>query len=142
MIVPAEYRLLKNKFQDKLLYMSLDVEVCERARLSKDARFDGKFYTGVTSTGIFCRPVCPAPPPLPKNVVYYRTVAEALGAGLRPCLRCRPESAPGAAEEIAGARGDDGTGEQGAVNRALGMIESGALDEGTVATPGEASGAE
>lgn len=75
--------------------MELDWKICERARLAKDRRFDGLFYTAVKSTGIFCRPICPAPSPNPENVVYYRTAVEAIGAGFRPCLRCCPESAPG-----------------------------------------------
>ena len=71
----------------------LDNAICERARLARDARFDGLFFTGVLSTGIFCRPVCPAPQPKPKNVVYFPTAAAAANAGLRPCRRCRPEAA-------------------------------------------------
>lgn len=71
-----------------------DHDVCERARLSRDARFDGLFYTAVTSTGIYCRPVCPAPPPKPVHVRYYGSAAQCEAAGFRPCLRCRPERAP------------------------------------------------
>lgn len=62
---------------------------------SKDARFDGRFFVGVASTGIYCRPVCRAKLPKPENCTYYRTAAEAEQAGLRPCLQCRPELAPG-----------------------------------------------
>lgn len=69
-------------------------ELCERARLARDARFDGLFYTAVRSTKIYCRPVCPAPPPKRENVVYYPTAAAATAAGFRPCLRCRPELSP------------------------------------------------
>lgn len=69
-------------------------DICERARLSRDARFDGLFYTAVTSTGIYCRPVCPAPPPKPVHVRYYASAAECETEGFRPCLRCRPERAP------------------------------------------------
>ena len=72
-----------------------DRHVCEQARLSRDARFDGLFFTAVTSTRIYCRPVCPAPAPKPQNIVYYRNAAAAEAAGFRPCLRCRPELAPG-----------------------------------------------
>ncbi|MDJ0780506.1 MAG: AlkA N-terminal domain-containing protein [Desulfosarcinaceae bacterium] len=75
--------------------MELDVRICERARLARDPRFDGLFFIGVHSTGIFCRPICPAPAPKPKNIVYYPTAAAAAAAGLRPCRRCRPETAPG-----------------------------------------------
>lgn len=71
------------------------VEICEKARLSRDARFDGIFFTAVLSTGIYCRPVCPARPPKAVNVEYYPSAAAAEGAGFRPCLRCRPELAPG-----------------------------------------------
>src|SRR3546814_19506155 len=63
--------------------------------LAKDARFDGRFFTGVLTTGIFCRPVCPAPAPNVDNVRYFPSAAAASEAGFRPCLRCRPEAAPG-----------------------------------------------
>ncbi|WP_237065986.1 DNA-3-methyladenine glycosylase 2 [Microbulbifer guangxiensis] len=75
--------------------MRLDPETCARARLARDSRFDGRFFVAVRTTGIFCRPICPARPPLEKNVTYYRTAAEATRAGYRPCLRCRPDAAPG-----------------------------------------------
>ena len=70
-------------------------QVCEQARLSRDARFDGLFFTAVSSTGIYCRPVCPAPAPKPENVTYFVNAAAAEAAGYRPCLRCRPELSPG-----------------------------------------------
>ncbi|MGF1754092.1 DNA-3-methyladenine glycosylase 2 family protein, partial [Vibrio makurazakiensis] len=69
-------------------------EECQKARLARDARFDGRFYTAVKTTGIFCRPICPASPPKEKNVEYFSNQALALQAGYRPCLRCRPDSAP------------------------------------------------
>jgi AraC family transcriptional regulator of adaptative response / DNA-3-methyladenine glycosylase II len=94
--------------------------VCEQARLSRDARFDGLFFTAVRSTGIYCRPVCPAPAPKPSNITYYGSAAAAEAAGFRPCLRCRPELAPG---DGAWRRGDE------AVARALTLIEQGALAE-------------
>lgn len=75
--------------------MELDWHTCEQARLAKDARFDGRFFTGVLTTGIFCRPICPAPVPKPDNVRYFPSAAAASEAGFRPCLRCRPEAAPG-----------------------------------------------
>lgn len=78
---------------DALLMPS--VTACEIARLSRDARFDGVFFTAVLSTRIYCRPVCPARPPKPENVVYYPSAAAAQALGFRPCLRCRPELAPG-----------------------------------------------
>lgn len=95
-----------------------DPRTCERARLSRDARFDGVFFTAVRSTGIYCRPVCPAPAPLRRNVDYYPSAAAAEAAGFRPCLRCRPELAPG---EGAWRRGDD------SIARALKLIDQGFL---------------
>ena len=75
--------------------MQLDEAACDRARLARDARFDGRFFIGVTSTGIYCRPICPAPQPKRRNVRYFPSAAAAAEAGFRPCLRCRPETAPG-----------------------------------------------
>ena len=72
----------------------LSVEVCENARLSRDARFDGKFFTAVITTGIFCRPICPARPPKPENVTYYENAELAQQSGFRPCKRCFPQLAP------------------------------------------------
>jgi len=94
--------------------------VCEQARLSRDARFDGLFFTAVSSTGIYCQPVCPAPTPKRENVRYYANPAAAEAAGFRPCLRCRPELAPGNEQWQ---RGDH------VVARALKLIEAGALAE-------------
>ena len=73
----------------------LDAERCYRAVASRDARFDGRFFTGVTTTGIYCRPVCPSRTPRRENARFFRSAAEAEGEGFRPCLRCRPETAPG-----------------------------------------------
>lgn len=100
-------------------------QVCEQARLSRDARFDGLFFTAVSSTGIYCRPVCPAPAPRRENVSYYPSAAAAESAGYRPCLRCRPELSPG-----------DGTWRRGdaVVARALKLIEEGALIDQPLAT--------
>lgn len=75
--------------------MELDADRCYAAIKSRDARFDGHFFIGVHTTGIYCRPVCPARTPKRANVQFYRHPAEAEAAGLRPCLRCRPETAPG-----------------------------------------------
>ncbi|WP_206483688.1 DNA-3-methyladenine glycosylase 2 [Thalassotalea sp. G2M2-11] len=72
---------------------TLNTKICESARLSRDARFDGKFFTAVLSTGIFCRPICPARPPKPENVQYYLSAEQALQAGFSPCKRCFPEQA-------------------------------------------------
>jgi AraC family transcriptional regulator of adaptative response / DNA-3-methyladenine glycosylase II len=75
--------------------MMLDRQVCARARVSRDARFDGKFFTGVLSTKIYCRSICPVPTVKEKNVCYFPTAPAAAEAGYRPCLRCRPECSPG-----------------------------------------------
>lgn len=72
----------------------MDFEAYQQARLSRDPRFDGVFYVAVKTTGIFCRPICPATAPKEQNVEYFQTANEALVSGYRPCLRCRPESAP------------------------------------------------
>ncbi|MEF1309954.1 AlkA N-terminal domain-containing protein [Vibrio mytili] len=76
-------------------YTSLTFEQCQKARVSRDVRFDGRFYVAVKTTGIFCRPICPANLPNEENVEYFTDKAQALKAGYRPCLRCRPDSAPG-----------------------------------------------
>ena len=95
--------------------------VFKRARLSRDARFDGSFFTGVSTTGIFCRPICPAGMAAKeKNVSYYKSAGQAMDAGLRPCLRCCPESAPGSA---------DWRGTEVLVERALRLIYSGRFGE-------------
>jgi AraC family transcriptional regulator of adaptative response / DNA-3-methyladenine glycosylase II len=98
--------------------VELNREICRTARLSRDARFDGKFFTAVRTTRIFCRPVCPARSPKEGNIDYYPSAAAALQAGFRPCLRCRPESWGTAAW--------DGT--STTVSRALRLIHEGALD--------------
>lgn len=72
----------------------LDFSECDRARLARDPSYDGRFFTGVHTTGIYCRPVCPVRPALSKNVCYFSSAAAAEAAGFRPCLRCRPETAP------------------------------------------------
>lgn len=73
---------------------TLTLSECQKARIARDARFDGRFYVAVKTTGIFCRPICPANLPKEQNVEYYIDKAQALQAGYRPCLRCRPDSAP------------------------------------------------
>ncbi|SDR51656.1 transcriptional regulator, AraC family [Rhizobiales bacterium GAS113] len=70
-------------------------ETCDRARLARDPAFDGLFFTGVRTTRIYCRPICPVHPARSENVVFFPTAASAERAGFRPCLRCRPEAAPG-----------------------------------------------
>lgn len=74
--------------------MKLDPHVCMQARLSRDSRFDGKFYTAVITTGIYCRPTCPAGPAHEKNVSYYQSAAQAEFNGYQPCKRCKPELSP------------------------------------------------
>ncbi len=101
-----------------------NAHICEQARRSRDARFDGLFFTAVSSTGIYCRPVCPAPAAKRSNVQYYANAAAAEAAGFRPCLRCRPELAPG--NEL-WRHGDH------VVARALKLIADGALAEQSVA---------
>ena len=98
-------------------------DVYERARLSRDVRFDGRFYVGVRTTGIYCRPICPANPPKSENVTFYPTAAAASEAGYRPCLRCRPECAPGTPAWA---------GTSTTVQRGLRLIADGALDDGNV----------
>jgi AraC family transcriptional regulator of adaptative response / DNA-3-methyladenine glycosylase II len=77
--------------------MELDFDACYRAARARDRRFDGRFFVGITSTRIYCRPICPARPPKRDNMRFYSNAAAAEGAGFRPCLRCRPERAPGLA---------------------------------------------
>src|SRR5258706_8376605 len=103
--------------------MDLDHDACYRAVCQRDARFDGRFFGGVKTTGIYCRPICPARTPLSKNVIFFPTAAAAQEAGFRPCLRCRPETAP----DLGAWRGTSNT-----VSRALRLIEHGALDEQSV----------
>ena len=100
-----------------------DNSIYERARLSRDARFDGRFFVGVKTTGIYCRPVCPANPPKSDNVLFFASAAAASEAGYRPCLRCRPECAPGSPAWA---------GTSTTVQRGLRLIAEGALDEGDV----------
>ena len=97
--------------------------IYERARLSRDARFDGQFFVGVKTTGIYCRPICPAVAPKSENVTFYQSAAAASEAGFRPCLRCRPECAPGTPAW---------NGTSTTVQRGLRLISSGALDEGSI----------
>ena len=89
------------------------------ALTTRDARFDGRFFTGVKTTGIYCRPICPARTPLRKNVVFFDSAAAAQAAGFRPCLRCRPEASP----DLGAWKGTSNT-----VARALALIEAGVLD--------------
>ena len=103
--------------------MDLDDDACYRAIQVRDRRFDGRLFIAVTSTGIYCRPICPARTPKREHSRFYATAAAAQEAGYRPCLRCRPESCP----DLAFWRGTSNT-----VSRALDLIEGGALDSGDV----------
>lgn len=99
--------------------MELTRTVCDRARLARDARFDGRFFIGVKTTRIYCRPICPAPSPKDANILYFPSAAAAAEAGFRPCLRCRPETSPGTPAWL---------GTSASVSRGLKLIAGGALD--------------
>ncbi len=103
--------------------MKLDWRVCSRARLSRDARFDGKFFIGVLTSGVYCRPICPAPTAKEENVRYFTSAAAAAEAGFRPCLRCRPECSPGTPAWL---------GASNTVSRALRLIGESGLEDGGV----------
>ena len=103
--------------------MELDPRACYRALQTRDARFDGRFFTAVRSTRVYCRPVCPAPCPRFDNCTFVPSAAAARELGCRPCLRCRPEASPGTPAWL---------GTSATVSRALRLIEEGALDTGSV----------
>ncbi|MFI4987091.1 MAG: bifunctional transcriptional activator/DNA repair enzyme AdaA [Alphaproteobacteria bacterium] len=111
--------------------LPLDRATCDRARLARDRHYDGRFYVGVRTTRIYCRPICPVHPARSENVVFFRTAAEAEQAGFRPCLRCRPETAPGSPAW----RGTEAT-----VSRGMRLIEAGFLDSASVAQLAERLG--
>jgi AraC family transcriptional regulator of adaptative response / DNA-3-methyladenine glycosylase II len=103
--------------------MDLNHDVCLRAVRARDRRFDGHFFVAITSTRIYCRPICPARPPKCENMRFYSSAAAAEGAGFRPCLRCRPERAPGLASVDAVSR---------LVGAAIASIEEHALSSAKV----------
>ncbi len=103
--------------------MELDPTRCYRALKTRDARFDGRFFVGVVTTGIYCRPICPARTPLRRNIRFFASAAAAGEGGFRPCLRCRPESAAGTPAWL---------GTSTTVGRGLELISAGALDTGSV----------
>jgi len=103
--------------------MDLNDNACYRAIATRDRRFDGRLFVAVKTTGIYCRPVCPARTPKRANVRFFSSAAAAQEAGFRPCLRCRPETSP----DLGAWHGTSNT-----VSRALRLIESGVLDDGTV----------
>ena len=108
---------------DALGDLELDPVRCYQAVLSHDRRFDGRFFSGVVTTGVYCRPICPVSPPKFENIRWFRHAAAAEAAGFRPCMRCRPETAPGTPAWL---------GTSAVVSRALRLIAEGALDEGGV----------
>lgn len=101
--------------------MNLNPSDCYQALKARDSRFDGHFFVGVTSTGIYCRPICPARTPAQARCLFFPSAAQAESQGFRPCLRCRPELAPGHAPVDAASR---------IAKLALGKIRAGALSEG------------
>ena len=101
----------------------LNTLTCEAAMLRRDPAFDGVFFVAVLTTGIYCRPVCTAKIPLRKNIRFYPSAAAAERGGFRPCLRCRPETAPFCPAW---------KGSKTTVERALGLIAAGALDNNSV----------
>lgn len=103
--------------------MDLDARACYRALCGRDVRFDGRLFVGVRTTGVYCRPICPARTPKREHVQFFPSAAAAHEAGFRPCLRCRPETAP----DLAAWRGTSNT-----VARALTLIEMGGLDDARV----------
>ena len=103
--------------------MNLDWKICSRARLARDARFDGKFFIAVKTTGIYCRPICRARTSREENILYFPTAAAAAEAGFRPCLRCRPECSPGTPAWL---------GTKNTVSRALRLISESGLNDGGV----------
>src|SRR5215510_7147965 len=103
--------------------MIVDPEQCDRARLTRDPKFDGAFFTCVRTTKIYCRPICPSVHARRTNIFFVPTAAAAERLGFRPCLRCRPETAPGSPAW----RGTATT-----VARAMRLIAAGFLDEHSV----------
>jgi AraC family transcriptional regulator of adaptative response / DNA-3-methyladenine glycosylase II len=103
--------------------MYLDREACYRALLTRDARFDGRFFVAVKTTGIYCRPICPVRQPKLEHIIFMPTAAAAQEAGFRPCLRCRPETSP----DLAAWHGTSST-----VSRAMALIAAGALNDDSV----------
>jgi AraC family transcriptional regulator, regulatory protein of adaptative response / methylated-DNA-[protein]-cysteine methyltransferase len=101
----------------------LEWSTCDRARIARDPAFDGWFFTGVRTTGVYCRPTCPVRPARSRNVLFFPTAAAAERAGFRPCLRCRPETAPGTPAW---------QGAAATVSRGMRLIARGFLDEQSV----------
>src|SRR6476646_7454993 len=102
--------------------MDMTMYTCTQARLSRDSHFDECFCIGVRTSGVYCRPICPARTAREENVRYFPTAAAAAEAGFRPCLRCRPECSPGTPAWF---------GTSNTVSRALRLIEESGLEDGT-----------
>jgi AraC family transcriptional regulator, regulatory protein of adaptative response / DNA-3-methyladenine glycosylase II len=102
---------------------SLDPAICWQAIYSRDQRFDGRFFAAATSTGLYCRNICPVPFAKPKNIVLFACAAAAEAAGFRPCRRCQPQAAPGTPAWL---------GSSAVVSRAFRLILEGALNDGSV----------
>ncbi len=105
------------------LFMTGKDHILYKALVERDKTYDGLFYFGVTSTGIYCRPICPANKPKAENVLFFTGADDAVRAGFRACKRCRPESRPGSPAW----KGTEAT-----VSRALRLIAEGALEEGSL----------
>jgi AraC family transcriptional regulator of adaptative response / DNA-3-methyladenine glycosylase II len=123
---PGRWSIIDSEIDSERLSrrdMNLDWQICSRARLSRDPRFDGKFFIGVVGSRVYCRSICPAPTAKEKNVRYFATAAAAAEAGFRPCLRCRPECSPGTPAWM---------GTSNTVSRALRLIGESGLEDGGV----------
>ena len=105
------------------LPITSNIKAYQQARLSRDARFDGRFFVAVKTTGIYCRPICPAVTPKEENIEYYSHAHLAAFAGYRPCLRCHPDSAPNS---------PIWNGVSTTLERAKRLIDNGALDNGSL----------
>jgi AraC family transcriptional regulator of adaptative response / DNA-3-methyladenine glycosylase II len=116
----ATYGREENVFRDR---PDIDPKTCWQAVSSRDRRFDGRFFFGVLTTGVYCRPICPGPTAKLANVRWYPSAASAEAAGFRPCRRCRPHTSPGTPAWL---------GTSAVVSRALKLISEGALDVGDV----------
>lgn len=103
--------------------LAIDPEICRQAIYSRDPRFDGKFFVGTTTTGVYCRNICPVPFARPTNIVLFACAAAAEAASFRPCKRCQAQAAPGTPAWL---------GTSAVVNRAFRLILEGALNEGSV----------
>lgn len=103
----------------------------QKARLARDSRYDGKFFVAVKTTKIYCRPICPANPPKEENVLYFENAAQAQDSGFRPCLRCRPETAPNSSAWL---------GNQAILNKAMQRIRAGSLNEQSLESFSESLG--